>query len=125
MQKTAPRSGTPLFRVLSTHSHALKILSILLLQAAIYSHLTHPRGAFRWAYPTGGQIAGTVVVSDGVAYVCSGDQNLYALNASNGEKLWNFPVPVDRDSMSPAVCNGVVYVDSGGELYAVNAMKGS
>ena len=46
------------------------------------------------------------------------------LNASNGEKLWNFPVPVDRDSMSPAVCNGVVYVDSGGELYAVNASEG-
>ena len=39
------------------------------------------------------------------------DDNVYALNASTGAKLWSYTTGGDMDS-SPAVANGVVYVGS-------------
>jgi outer membrane protein assembly factor BamB len=77
-------------------------------------------GAFLWAYALSEYGGGTIAVSDGVAYVCSGD--LYAVNASNGEELWSFSV--GGDLTSPAVCNGAVYVASDSEVYAVNVSTG-
>ena len=66
-------------------------------------------------------------VVSGVVYVDSNDKNIYALNATNGSKIWNYatsaavhiyPFPTS----SPAVVNGVVYVGSyGGNVYALNA----
>jgi len=78
------------------------------------------------------------IVANGVVYVVSGgydlwkssgadlfkDGNLYALNATTGQKLWVYQTGRIYSS-SPTVANGVVYVDSGdGNLYALEATTG-
>ena len=50
-------------------------------------------------------------VANGVVYVGSDDNNVYALNATTGAKLWSYTTGGDVVS-SPAVVNGVVYVGS-------------
>ena len=50
-------------------------------------------------------------VANGVVYVGSIDDNVYALNAATGAKLWGYTTGSYVDS-SPAVANGVVYVGS-------------
>ena len=78
-----------------------------------------------WSYTTGGAVQAAPSVVDGVVYVDSGDNNLYALKASTGAKLWSFPTG-SSEYDSPAVANGVVYVGSSdGNLYALNARTGA
>ena len=57
-------------------------------------------------------------VANGVVYVGSEDNNVYALNASTGALLWKYATGSVVTS-SPAVANGVVYVGSDdNNLYA-------
>jgi outer membrane protein assembly factor BamB len=51
------------------------------------------------------------VVANGVVYVGSGDNNLYALGATTGALLWKYTTGGAVES-SPVVANGVVYVGS-------------
>ena len=63
-------------------------------------------------------------VANGVVYVGSDDNNVYALSAKTGAKLWSYTTGNYVDS-SPAVANGVVYVGSGdGKVYAFGLKKG-
>jgi outer membrane protein assembly factor BamB len=63
-------------------------------------------------------------VVNGVVFVGSGD-NVYALKASTGAKLWSFATGGVVES-SPAVANGVVYVGSeDGNVYALKASTGA
>ena len=56
----------------------------------------------------------------------SWDNNLYALNAKTGAKLWSFPTGGIVNYSSPAVVNGMVYVGSwDNNLYALNAKTGA
>ena len=64
-----------------------------------------------WSYTTGGDVDSSPAVANGVVYVGSTDNNLYALNASTGAKLWSYATG-DGVLSSPAVANGVVYVGS-------------
>ena len=53
----------------------------------------------------------------------SQDNNVYALNAKTGAKLWSFTTGSSVTS-SPAVANGVVYVGSyDGKVYAFGLNK--
>ena len=54
------------------------------------------------------------------------DHNVYALNATNGAKLWNYAMGnFAEDWSSPAVINGVVYIGSEDEnIYALNVTNG-
>jgi outer membrane protein assembly factor BamB len=62
---------------------------------------------------------------NGVVYVGSSDDHLYAINASNGLGLWQFTTGGFVDS-SPAVANGVVYVGSDDtNVYALDAINGA
>ena len=72
-----------------------------------------------WSYATGGMCDSSPAVANGVVYVGSGDDNVYALNASTGAMLWRYPTGGFVYS-SPAVANGVVYVGSeDGNVYAL------
>ena len=63
-------------------------------------------------------------VANGVVYVGSYDDNVYALNATSGAKLWSYPTGRAVIS-SPAVANGVVYVGSyDGNVYAFDQQGG-
>jgi outer membrane protein assembly factor BamB len=57
-------------------------------------------------------------VANGVVYISPAyDNNLYALNAKTGAKLWRHTTGGAVGS-SPAVANGVVYVGTNGGMYA-------
>ena len=63
-------------------------------------------------------------VVDGVVYVGCSDQNLYALSADTGNRIWAFQSSGQFYS-SPAVVDGIVYAGSSkGYLYAVDAYSG-
>src|SRR5689334_15077774 len=44
-----------------------------------------------WTLATPNGIGSSVAVANGIAYVGSGDGNLYAANATNGTVLWSAP----------------------------------
>ncbi len=68
---------------------------------------------------------GPPAVANGVVYVGSQDDNLYALNATTGVKLWSYTTGGGLFG-APAVANGIVYVGStDGSLYALNASTGA
>ena len=57
-------------------------------------------------------------MANGVVYVGSNANNVDALNAKTGKKLWSYTTSNAVNS-SPAVANGVVYVGSqDGNVYA-------
>jgi len=63
-------------------------------------------------------------VVNGVVYVGSDDDNVYALNARTGALLWSHGT--GSVFSSPAVANGLVYVGSyDGNVYALNASTGA
>jgi PGF-CTERM protein len=62
-------------------------------------------------------------VVNGVVYVGSDDNNLYALNASTGAKLWSYRTALWVEA-NPAITNGVVYVGSDdGNVYAFSTVS--
>jgi outer membrane protein assembly factor BamB len=78
-----------------------------------------------WSYPTSGAVESSPAVVDGVVYVGSDDDNVYALRARTGTLLWSYTTNGAIGS-SPAVVNGVVYVGSyNGTVYALNAKTGA
>jgi outer membrane protein assembly factor BamB len=84
----------------------------------------------KWNFATSDAVAFSPAVANGVVYVGSDDNNVYALNASTGAKLWSFPTSGSVFS-TPAVANGVVYVGSwsgpcgNSVFYALNASTGA
>ena len=83
-------------------------------------------GTLLWSYETGSRVESSPAVSGGVVYVGSGDNHLYALDASTGDLLWSYEMGdnVYLES-SPAVSGGVVYVGSDdNHLYALDASTG-
>ena len=69
-------------------------------------------------------ISSSPSVVDGVLYVGSEDDNVYAINAYNGDKLWSYATG-GAVSSSPAVIDGIVYVGSADfNVYALNAANG-
>ena len=64
-------------------------------------------------------------IANGVLYVGGENNNLYALNATTGAKLWTYTA-AGEFSASPAVANGVVYDGSSdGLVHAINATTGA
>jgi outer membrane protein assembly factor BamB len=63
-------------------------------------------------------------VADGYLYAGSTYGDFYALNASTGAKIWNFPI--STGGSSPAVAGNLVYVGSlDHNIYALNASTGT
>jgi outer membrane protein assembly factor BamB len=97
----------------------------------LWNYTIYVEGGFSWI--NGGMVPVMVpavlsspFVFDGVLYVGSTDGNIEALNASNGEKIWNWTISGSGESFnaSPAVVNGVIYVANDGNFYALNATDG-
>jgi len=72
---------------------------------------------------SGGVGSSPAVVND-VVYVGSDNHNIYALKASNGERIWNYTAE-DSILCAPSVVNGVVYFTDTYNVYALNATVGS
>src|SRR5438132_3660588 len=89
-----------------------------------------------WSYKTGGVVAASPTVVDGVVYVGSWDGNEYALDAATGAVKWQTPLgttsapgcspPSAGISSAATVQNGVVYVGGGdANWYALDAATGT
>jgi outer membrane protein assembly factor BamB len=81
----------------------------------------------RWPSPTiynWDYLQSSPVVVDGVVYIGSADNNLYAVDSHTGQTKWCFKTG-DIVRSSPAVAQGIVYVGSwDGFIYAVDARDG-
>jgi outer membrane protein assembly factor BamB len=76
-----------------------------------------------WKFKTGDAIENAVAVADGVVYVGSMDEHLYAVDLASGKRKWKYKGGPFK--AAPAVRDGVVYAgDLDGILYAVGAAKG-
>ena len=81
-------------------------------------------GDLLWTYPSTPN-SSSPAVANGVVYIGSLDDNVYALNASTGAELWSYATGLPIVCASPAVANGVVYVGSlDGRVYAFGLPRG-
>jgi outer membrane protein assembly factor BamB len=67
--------------------------------------------------------SGAAVV-DGIAYFGSAVGSVFAIDAATGEQLWSAPISTANAASSPAVANGVVYIN-GTDLFAFDAKSGA
>ena len=82
-------------------------------------------GKLVWKFTTGDMITvSSPAISDGRVFIGSNDHKIYAIDASNGDLLWNYTTNGFVVS-SPSVAAGLVYVGSyDHEIYALNATTG-
>src|SRR5579871_5850466 len=74
-----------------------------------------------WTATTGSYVISSPVVANGIVYIGSYDQKLYALDANTGNILWVHNTKSSIGS-SPAIAQGIVYIGSNDhKLYALNA----
>merc|ERR1711871_1195969 len=81
----------------------------------------------KWSVSTGGGISSSPAIdANGIVYVGSSVNKLYAIHGSNGSEKWSFTTGGDIFS-SPAIdAEGVVYVGSwDNKLYAIYSSNGS
>ena len=90
-----------------------------------WKHRFSPDYSRIWHYTAGGSVYSSPCVVDEIVYVGSDDNNVYALNATSGEKLWNYTAD-DGVSSSPCIVDGVVYIGSDDDnVYALDATTGT
>ena len=77
-----------------------------------------------WTFTAEDEIRSTPAVANGVVFVGTYDNNLYALDAQNGDFVWKFPA-TDGLGASPCAYGDMVFVGSSDNyLYAVQAKNG-
>jgi outer membrane protein assembly factor BamB/tRNA A-37 threonylcarbamoyl transferase component Bud32 len=77
-----------------------------------------------WSFECEDEIRGTPIVYKGVVYVGCYDNNLYALNAKNGEFLWKYAAEGGITG-KPAADDDIIYVGcEDNRLHAVTADRG-
>ncbi len=88
--------------------------------------VTGTRATQLWNFTTGNGVYSSPAVADGVVYVGGYDGNMYALNAANGVKLWNYSTGRQGVYSGPAVVNGIVYFGCDDHnMYALWAANGA
>jgi outer membrane protein assembly factor BamB/serine/threonine protein kinase len=83
-----------------------------------------------WKEFTSSPIRSSPLVSNGMVYISSTDNNVYAFNVSTGAKVWQMPTGSYREPgsfifSSPTILNGVLYIGSNDHhVYAFDAVTG-
>ena len=117
----------------ATKSVAQDIWSVAVAYGFVYADangyvyaLNASTGKEIWTYEVGDdEELYPPTVSNGVVYVGCGDNNLYAFDAYDGTKIWNYSTN-GKVRTSPSVVNGIVYVGSNdGNVYAIDASSGT
>ncbi len=95
------------------------------LHAGVYKAVGVPKfSRVKWKFHTNGRVFSSPAVENGVVYVGSEDNNLYAIDQETGALKWKFPTGSRVDS-SPAVDGGLVFFGSyDGNFYAVDTATG-
>lgn len=88
-------------------------------------------GKVVWTFPTKIETLSEPLLHDGVIYILTGNNSLFALDATNGKQLWLY-TRQDTSSLSirggskPAIRNGTLYVGfSDGSVVALLAQNGA
>ena len=80
-------------------------------------------GVKNWSYPTAGDVVTQPAYANGIVYVASNDNYIYALNATTGALVWRYNIGSTQGS--PIVSQGIVYIGSDScYFYALNAKTG-
>jgi outer membrane protein assembly factor BamB len=81
----------------------------------------------RWKFKTDDGVEGTPAIADGVVYIGSYDENLYAIDLKTGKQKWKYNAEKSNGFRAPpAVHDGRVYVgDVSGTFHCVDAAKGT
>ncbi|MGE5542726.1 MAG: PQQ-binding-like beta-propeller repeat protein, partial [Bacillota bacterium] len=88
-------------------------------------------GAEKWRFRAGLSVTSSVAVAGGRAVVAAYDGRICSLSLGDGQLLWDFVVPGDLISGSPAVGGGSVFVpalgtgEGGGAVYALDEATGA
>ncbi len=83
-----------------------------------------------WKEFTSSPIRSSPLVSNGMVYISSTDNNVYAFNTSTGAKAWQMPTGSYREPgsfifSSPTILDGVLYIGSNDHhVYAFDAVTG-
>ena len=81
-------------------------------------------GGARWTFPTRDTVELAPVVSEGLVHIGSGLRWLYALDASNGNPIWQAQLDADA-SASVSIHDGKLFVgDDDGTFYILSARTG-
>lgn len=78
-----------------------------------------------WAFKCEDEIRGTPAASDGMIYIGAYDNNLYALNALNGEFQWKYAADGGVVTRPVVAERTVIFGSEDHHLYAVDARQGS
>jgi outer membrane protein assembly factor BamB len=81
-----------------------------------------------WKYTTGGDVLSSPAVVNDIVYISSSlfDTRVYALNATEGNEIWNYTVAGNHMLSSPAIANSIAYIGSSDyNVYALNATGGN
>jgi eukaryotic-like serine/threonine-protein kinase len=90
-----------------------------------YDSVVSAKLKVKWSFQTGEAIVSSPTLADGIVYVGSSDNFLYAIDAATGKQGWKFDAHGNVSS-SPAISNHIVYVVSlDGNLYAIDAASGA
>jgi outer membrane protein assembly factor BamB len=93
-------------------------------QETVLTRKTVPHLVQKWSAPIAVDVASAPAVANGLVYVGSDDDHLYALDARTGAQVWSAATGGPIWS-SPAVADGVVYVGSADSyVYAFDAETG-
>ena len=71
----------------------------------------------------GGSISSDFRIRDNKLFFCCCDGNFYCLDTKTGSEIWSY-LTSNSVWSSPAVVNGVIYVNSHDTAYALNAATG-
>jgi len=95
------------------------------LHTGVYQAAGVPKfSRVKWKFHTNGRVFSSPAVANGVAYIGSDDQNLYAVDLETGTLKWKFPTG-SRITSSQAVDGGSAFFASyDGNFYAVDTTTG-
>jgi len=94
------------------------------MHTGVYENIEIEKPVLKWKCNLNGTALSSPAINDGVAYIGSGDNSLYAIDAEDGHVKWKFATNGAIHS-SPAISNKTVFFTSNdGNFYAVDAKKG-
>lgn len=77
-----------------------------------------------WTFATEGKIHSTTAIENGIAYIGSDDQKLYAINVETGAQLWSYKTEYAVKSI-PLVLGNSIYITAGSSLHRISKDNGA
>ena len=102
-----------------THARVLFALTLL----SMFMINTQAQEAVVWEFQAEGAITGSVQVKDGMVFIGSFDQHLYALDSETGSEVWSFETEAPIKS-TVAIVDSILVLHSMNKLYGLNTRTG-